>query len=128
MNLKELRKQRKLTLKQVSEGMNMPISCISKFEAGLTKMKPEIKERFCKFYNVEDFDELNRREEYNSQKDLLSILKKILKFNIAVGETTRGKIAILERNIMEISDLDYYILKRFIDDNDLKIVYLKGDK
>ena len=128
MTLKGLRKERKLTLKQVSEAMKIPISNISKFEAGLTKMRPTTKKRFCEYYGVEDFEELNQKSEYNTLKDQMAILKKVLKYNIRVGETTsKGKIVVLERNIMEISDLEYHVLKRFIEENDLNIFILKGD-
>ena len=57
MTLREIRKSKGLKLKEVSNDLNMPLSSICKYELGQTKITPEIKEKFCKYYGVKDFDD-----------------------------------------------------------------------
>lgn len=57
MTLREIRISKGLKLKHVAEDLNMPLSSICKYELGQTKMTKALKEKFCKYYGVSDFDD-----------------------------------------------------------------------
>lgn len=57
MTLREIRKSKGYKLREVAYDLNMPLSSICKYELGQTRMTGKIKQMFCKYYGVKDFDD-----------------------------------------------------------------------
>lgn len=80
--LKELRKERKLTLKEVVEKSNIGISysALSKYENGMSKLPPDIAHMLKNFFQ-EDFVEIPAMTylEYKKTKEQLQTAKQLIK-------------------------------------------------
>lgn len=67
MTLKEIRKSKHLTLKQVADAIGIHYSALSKIERGNYPLKSNIKKKFLKFYNITEFDEVKTDKEISEE-------------------------------------------------------------
>lgn len=82
LTLKELRKKRKLTLKEVVEKSNIGISysALSKYENGMSKLPPDVAHKLKEFFQ-EDFVDIPAISylDYKKTKEELQRAKQIIK-------------------------------------------------
>lgn len=63
MTLKEIRKSKHLTLKQVANAIGIHYSALSKIERGDYSLKDNVKKKLLDYYNISEYDNVKTSKE-----------------------------------------------------------------
>ena len=110
--LKNLRKEKGLTQKEVAKGSLIPLSMISKYEQGTNKPNYENLYKLITFYKV-DFDYFINLTTEVQKNEITSFLMSKVQYNL--NEEEIGKAKIFLKKISEITT--FHIYDKIDDDN-----------
>lgn len=110
--LKNLRKEKGLTQKEVAKGSLIPLSMISKYEQGINKPNYENLYKLITFYKV-DFDYFINLTTEVQKNEITSFLMSKVQYNL--NEEEIGKAKIFLKKISEITT--FHIYDKIDDDN-----------
>jgi len=104
MTIKELRKQKNLTLKQFGESINMSISAICKYERGAYKKQDKIIDKIFEVYGVRVDKSYNAAMQLQIQNDNLKKENQELKKQIKLMKLTKHSIERIRRFLDKIEE------------------------
>lgn len=128
MTLRQIRKEKGLTLEQVAKDLKISLYSISNYELGKTKISKEMEAKFCDYYQVDRFDTIYVKQELKELQEQVNVLAKVLKYSIYVGWTKYSKVVSIDQLTKELTEKEYFILHKFIEENDLKPIRFRMEE